>query len=77
MTSLRQGKYAELQAHLKKGMEISKLKVARGVGSREDVEAFWDRMAEAVGKYHSAISGGNGDRIEVEWDNSNVTFWDE
>ena len=76
VTSSFPGKYAELQAHLKKGMEISKLKVARGVGSREDVEAFWDRMSEAVGKYHSAL-GGVGDLIDVEWDNSNVTFWDE
>ena len=71
--SSRQGEYAEMQAQMETMLEIEKMEVARGA-AREHLGKAWDIFADFASMIRG---GGDGDRIEVEWDNSNVTFWDE
>ena len=60
------GHYAEMQDHTKIMLEMGT--------TGEHLDKVWDIFADAVWQLRF---GGEGDRIDVEWDNSNVTFWDE
>mmetsp|Transcript_25469 Transcript_25469/g.39132 ORF Transcript_25469/g.39132 Transcript_25469/m.39132 type:complete len:714 (+) Transcript_25469:73-2214(+) len=64
--SARPGEYAAIQDQMKGMLEIQ--------SSRENVDEVWDKFAECIWKLRWQ---GVGDRIDVEWDNSNVTYWDE
>ncbi len=67
------GQYAEMQAQMETMLEIEKMEIERGA-AREQLEKVWDIFA---GFASTIRFGGDGPHIEVEWDNSNVTFWDE
>ena len=64
--SARPGEYAAIQDQMKGMLEIQ--------SSRENVDEVWDKFAECIWKLRWK---GVGYRIDVEWDNSNVTYWDE
>ena len=64
------GHYAEMQDKMKGMLEMEKVDDARGA-PREDLDEIYDILAGYIWKVRF---GGDGDRIDVEWDKSNVTY---
>ena len=71
-TSSRPGQFASIQDQMKGLLEIqSRTQSTRDVGVGDEA---WKIFADGAWKIRYQ---GVGDRIDVEWDNSNVTYWDK
>lgn len=73
LTSARPGEFASIQDQMKGMLEIQRITSTHDTDG-EVVDEVWNVFADSIWRMRYQ---GVGDRIDVKWDNSNVTYWDE